>query len=195
MPAPQASPLLAGERSLRPHLWQLASTAGIVVAGVVGYAVTPLTGDRSWLGAVLALGAIGVIAPLTVRRVRAVVTSDQPVLEAIQAVVLLLTVLVFGFAGLFVALDQHGDQFVGLDTKLDAVYFTVTTLSTVGYGDVHAVGQAGRLAVTLQIVFNLTFLAVAVRVLVGAAQRRLAERLDTGDPLPVITRPDPDDRA
>jgi len=85
MPAPQASPLLAGERSLRPHLWQLASTAGIVVAGVVGYAVTPLTGDRSWLGAVLALGAIGVIAPLTVRRVRAVVTSDQPVLEAIQA--------------------------------------------------------------------------------------------------------------
>ena len=93
------------------------------------------------------------------------------------------------------ALGQHGDQFVGLDTKLDAVYFTVTTLSTVGYGDVHAVGQAGRLAVTLQIVFNLTFLAVAVRVLVGAAQRRLAERVDTGDPLPVITRPDPDDRA
>jgi hypothetical protein len=191
MPASEAAPILVGHPSLRPHLWQLASTVGIVVAGVVGYAVTPLVGERGWLGAVLALGAIAVIAPLTVRRVRAVVTSDQPVLEAIQAVVLLLTVLVFGFAGVFVALDGRGDQFVGLDTKIDAVYFTVTTLSTVGYGDVHAVGQAGRVAVTLQIVFNLTFLAVAVRVLVGAAQHRVAERSAAGAVDPPADGPAP----
>lgn len=176
MPVPEAASLLAGDQSLRPHLGRLAGTAGIVVAGVAGYAVTPLVGERAWLGAALAAGAVVVVAPLTVRRVRAVATSDQPVLEAIQAVVLLLTVLVFGFAGVFVAIDEHSDQFVGLDTKIDAVYFTVATLSTVGYGDVHAVGQAGRLAVTLQIVFNLTFLAVAVRLVVGAAQRRVAER-------------------
>jgi hypothetical protein len=181
MPVPEAAPIIVGHQSLRPHLGQVASTAGIVVAGVVGYAVTPLVGERGWLGAVLAVGSIAVIAPLTVRRVRAVVTSDQPVLEAIQAVVLLLTVLVFGFAGVIVALDGRGDQFVGLDTKIDAVYFTVTTLSTVGYGDVHAVGQTARLVVTLQILFNLAFVAVAVRVLVGAAQRRVAERSATGD--------------
>lgn len=175
MPTPEAVPHPLGRGWMRPHRRQLATTLGTVVAGVIGFSVTPLVGAGSRLGAIVALAAVALIVPLTIRRVRAVATSDHPVLDAVQAVVLLLTVLVFGFAGLFVVLDHRGDQFAGLDTKIDAVYFTVTTLSTVGYGDVHAVGQAGRVAVTLQIVFNMAFLAVALRLVVHAAQSRLAQ--------------------
>jgi hypothetical protein len=56
-----------------------------------------------------------------------------------------------------------------MSTRIDAVYFTVTTLSTVGFGDVHAVGQAARLVVTGQILVNLAFLGIVVRVLARAA--------------------------
>lgn len=57
MPVPEAAPILVGDQSLRPHIGRLAGTAGIVVAGVVGYGLTPLVGERSWLGAVLAAHA------------------------------------------------------------------------------------------------------------------------------------------
>jgi voltage-gated potassium channel len=67
-------------------------------------------------------------------------------------------------------------QFSGLETRLDAVYFTVTTLATVGFGDVHATGQAARFAVTVQIVFNVIVLAAAIRVLGGVLRRRSAGR-------------------
>lgn len=55
----------------------------------------------------------------------------------------------------------------------DALYFTLATLATVGYGDVHAVGQAARIAVTGQILFNLVFVGVAVAVLGSAVRHRL----------------------
>jgi hypothetical protein len=76
-----------------------------------------------------------------------------------------------GFAGLYLAMDHHGDEFAGLDTKVDAAYFTVTTLTTVGFGDISATSQAARVAVTFQMLFDLAFLGVAVRVLVTAARR------------------------
>ena len=47
---------------------------------------------------------------------------------------------------------------------MDAVYFTVTTLSTVGFGDVVATGQArARVAVTCQVVFSVTFISLAAQ--------------------------------
>ena len=66
---------------------------------------------------------------------------------------------------------SHDGQFEGLRTRVDAVYFTVTTISTVGYGDVHAVGRSARVAVTTQILLDLTVIAGAVKLLVGAARR------------------------
>jgi voltage-gated potassium channel len=42
-------------------------------------------------------------------------------------------------------------EFAGLATRLDAFHFAFTTLATVGFGDVHASGQAARLVVTIQI--------------------------------------------
>jgi voltage-gated potassium channel len=46
-------------------------------------------------------------------------------------------VTVFALADLLVA-RRAPKQFVDLGTKTDAVYFALTTLATVGYGDIHA---------------------------------------------------------
>jgi hypothetical protein len=43
---------------------------------------------------------------------------------------------------------------------LDCVYFTVTTLGTVGYGDLHPVSQSARLIATAQVLVDLATLSI-----------------------------------
>jgi peptidoglycan/LPS O-acetylase OafA/YrhL len=71
-------------------------------------------------------------------------------------------------------------QFAGLRTKTDALYFAVTTLATVGFGDVHAQGQLARQVVTVQMVFNLVVLASAARGLTRGISRRSETRSRAG---------------
>lgn len=82
-----------------------------------------------------------------------------------------LVLLISSLAIYVVARDQPA-EFVGLDTRLDALYFSMVTLTTVGYGDVSAHGQLARGLVTCQLAFDLVF----VGALVGLFQARLQER-------------------
>ena len=56
--------------------------------------------------------------------------------------------------------------------RLDALYFSMTTMSTVGYGDIHAQGQLARLLVTVQLVFNLVFVASLVSLIQDQIRQR-----------------------
>ena len=76
--------------------------------------------------------AIVGVVPITIRRFHAVRRSEQPVLVGVEAIVLLVSMLVLGFAAVYYAMDADQGQFDGLGTRVDSVYFTVTTLSTVG---------------------------------------------------------------
>ena len=151
-------------------------TFGLVGLLVGAYVVLPFRGQRWWLGALVGAALLLAMVPLTVRRVRSVLRSEQPGLEAAAALVLLVAMLVVGFAAVYFAMDRDQGQFSGLRTRIDAAYFTVTTLSTVGFGDITATSQAARLVVTAQILFDVAFVGVAVRVFVGAARRGRAER-------------------
>jgi voltage-gated potassium channel Kch len=55
-------------------------------------------------------------------------------------------------------------------TRTDSLYFTVTTFSTVGYGDITPTSQTARLVVTAQMILDLLFLGVGIRVFIGAVQ-------------------------
>ena len=57
-------------------------------------------------------------------------------------------------------------------THLDAIYFTMGTLSTAGTGSIAPVSQLARGLQTLQMLLDLGFLLVAVTLVVG----RLAAR-------------------
>lgn len=145
----------------------------IVVLAVllaVVYTLIPVQTERWWLGLLIGLVALLAITPFTVRRAAAIATSERPVLAAAEAIVFVVAMLVFGFSSVYLAINRGDGEFVGLSTKIDAVYFTATTLATVGYGDIHAAGQAARLAVTAQMVLDLSLLAIAVRLLVRAAK-------------------------
>lgn len=74
------------------------------------------------------------------------------------------------FASAYLALARQPGQFSGLRTRIDALYFTVITMSTVGYGDISPAGQHARVVVMLQILYTLVFLVSA-----GSALRRLMQ--------------------
>ena len=56
-------------------------------------------------------------------------------------------------------------------TRTDALYFTVTVFTTVGFGDIVATTQLVRLVVTAQMILDLGVLGLGIRVFLGAARR------------------------
>lgn len=148
--------------------------AGISAISLVAYYLMPLEGR--WAGFLVAIlvaaAAIGLI-PLTFRRVRQILVSDQPVSIALGAIATIVTFLVVSFAAVYYVLGTEMEgQMNGISTKTDSLYFTVTMLSTVGFGDITAVGQGARALVTANMLINLIALAFSVRVISWALQQR-----------------------
>ncbi len=61
-------------------------------------------------------------------------------------------------------------------THTDALYFTVTVFSTVGFGDITAKTEAARLVVTAQMIADLAVIGLGLRVIVGAVTRSRQQR-------------------
>jgi voltage-gated potassium channel len=87
------------------------------------------------------------------------------------AVVAILVLMIYGLLGAFLL----GAGFAPPITNLpSAFYFTIVTMSTVGYGDIVPKSDEARLFVVSLIVLGLTVFATALTAVVGpAVQRRL----------------------
>lgn len=126
-----------------------------------------------WWIALFASGLVLLAAAILVLIARMLAAGAEARLLGMFSV--LCAAIVF-FAESYYLLSPLPGQFAGLRTRTDSLYFTVTTLATVGFGDVHATGQLARAAVTLQIAFDLVFLAAAVSALVTPLRARAARR-------------------
>ena len=143
---------------------------------VVVFLVVPISKERWWLGIVIGLLIIVGSVPLTVKRINRVATSHEPYLEAGLAVVMMIALIVIGFASIYAALSRHGEEFTDIHTKLDAVYFTVTTVATVGYGDLAPSGQIARAVAIIQMVVDILVIGVAARLAMRVAARETEAR-------------------
>lgn len=156
---------------------------GSTIAGVVGvlvlYYVVPLdTAMPTWhlwargigfaVGVALVVGFVARAA----RRQAWTTAGNLPVQGL--ALVTVCGVALFALADYVVATTRP-EQFSGLATRTDALYFTVSTLATVGYGDVTAQGQFARGLVTGQILFNVVVIATAVWLLTQRVRARRAQ--------------------
>ncbi|HTA09294.1 MAG TPA: potassium channel family protein [Streptosporangiaceae bacterium] len=154
-------------------------SALLIAAATAVYYQIPVPGrmrEVSW-GILFSCGVVvlGLLILLTVARLLR--AGEQ---ARIRVLVLLLTLTVLFFSWADESVARLPDQFVSLSTKTDALYFNVSTLATVGFGDVHPVGQLARSAVTLQIIFNLIFLGTAVSVISGFFRTRARRRVPGG---------------
>jgi hypothetical protein len=88
----------------------------------------------------------------------------------IQGLLVALYLLILGFALLYAAIAEFGThQFVGLEDRTDALYFSVTLVATVGFGDIHPAGTVAKLAATVHMLFNLVYLGTSLRLLSTSA--------------------------
>jgi voltage-gated potassium channel len=160
-----------------------AGRALLVLAAVLGtYYAAPVGDLPSGAGIILSvaglLAGVVVLAWLILRHVQRLLHSD-PTDESVRldSLVFIIYLVVPMFALGYYALDQSdGTQFEDLATKTDALYYTVSTLATVGFGDVHASGQLARGLVTVQIVFDLVFVAMLISVLTRQIRSRVTGR-------------------
>jgi hypothetical protein len=138
---------------------------------LVVYAVFPVEPLASTETVTRLLVALGVLALVVALQFQAIKSANYPQLRAIEAVVIALTVFIALFALLYVGLAQANPaNFTKPLNRVSAFYFTVTMLSTVGFGDITADSDLARLVVTVQMLLDLTLLAVIVRVFFSAAK-------------------------
>ncbi|MFF2852414.1 potassium channel family protein [Streptomyces sp. NPDC058001] len=165
-----------------PVLWSPTrawlTVAGTIVVLVAVFAVLPVTTfgpERPVLSWTAFIVALTVIASLLLRHMRDAVL-ERPGTHPAFALFALMCVTVMVFAFSYVALARNQGEFNGLNTKLDSLYFTMTTLATVGYGDITATGQSGRLVVILQIGYTFVFLTAAATTLSGRLRSQVGQR-------------------
>lgn len=151
----------------------------LALVGVLGvYFMAPVGSGQSANQVALGLGitavCVGLVTAVVLREFRRQARGEEPGLTGVQLIVIFEMVLVLFALGYF-SLATHGtNQMEGIETRLDALYFTATTMATVGYGDIHPVGQLARGVATAQMAFNVVFVAAFVRLLTTGVRARVA---------------------
>ena len=134
-----------------------------LVAVLAAYFAVPVHRGQSparvVAGTAVTLLGVAVVGLVTVREERLRHAGAPGRLTLLRLLLLLEIVMVlFSLAYYHLAVDTTG-ELTGIHTRIDALYFTVTIMTTVGFGDVHPVGQVSRALVTAHMAFDVVFIA------------------------------------
>jgi voltage-gated potassium channel len=125
-----------------------------------------------------------ILLAAAVWQVRAIIRARYPALRAVEAlaVTVPLFLLLFSSAYFTMAGTNPANFHPPSLTRTDALYFTITTFGTVGFGDITAASQTARIVVTTQILLDLLLLGLGIRVFVGAVQLARQQAHPATDP-------------
>jgi voltage-gated potassium channel len=139
---------------------------------------------------VLLVGGLVVFLSVLSWQVRQIIKADYPGLRAVESAgtAVPLLIVVFAFVYLNLATGNPG-TFTQPLSRSGAIYFTVTVLSTVGFGDITPVGDTPRLIVSLQMILDLVLIGFILRLLTGAARTGI-QRRDQPDASPALGVPE-----
>jgi len=166
----------------------LASATAVVVA----YAVIPFVPNpREAIWSRLMVGIL-VFSGVLFWQARAIARHDRPLRRAIVALGILVPLFIVIYAANYVTMSRSApESFNRALGKTEGIYFTVTVLSTVGFGDIVPKTDPARILVTTQMVLNFVLIGGVVRLIVGLGSREAKRRqepsaavaptADTGD--------------
>lgn len=192
-PARTAESVRRRRRGLLAILRSLVTTIVLVAL----YYLLPLDHLASVPLTVLLVAGLLILLVISAGAVREILRAEYPALRAAEALATTVPLFLLLFASAYYVMERASpDSFSHSLTRTDALYFVVTTFSTVGYGDITATSQSARLVVTAQMLLDLLALGLGVRVLLGAVQlARQARPAPAGPAAPVRTDPAPVDQA
>ena len=150
----------------------------IVTLVVLAYYRAPLDRSLTLMSVLLFVGILLFLAVIVVVEVRGILASRRPLLRAIRTITIGLPLLLVLFAATYCIVDvQQSGAFSEPLTRTDALYFTVTTFATVGYGDITPQTELARVLAMIQMIVNLLVVGVIVKVVLGAV--RVAKERNT----------------
>ena len=135
------------------------------------YAFVPIPGSSGRGVLVRLLIGLAIFVVVVGWQVRSIVRAEHPVLRAVEAVAFALPLLLVVFAFSYLSLSRFDSK--SFSERLDrvgAMYYTVSTASTVGFGDITANTDAARILITAQMLFDLALIAGFVRVVILATR-------------------------
>jgi voltage-gated potassium channel len=169
--------MTAPRRRVLRALLRAALTSTVLV---VLYYTLPLTGKLKASTVVLLLAGLAVFAGVIGWQLRAILRSQYPALRALEALAFAIPLFLLVFAAAYVKLaDTQAHAFTEPLNRTDALYFTITVFSTVGFGDIAPVATAARVTTMVQMLGDLVVVGLVLRVMLGAVkegrQRRAAD--------------------
>ncbi len=145
------------------------------------YGVLPVA-DRTGLGTLLELFVgLVIFGAVLGWEVLKIMGAEHPELRAAEALAIAVPIVLIVFAFTYLSLShaQPGSFSEPLN-HVRAVYFVITVISTVGFGDITPKTDAAMIVVSFQIMLDLVLLVGIVRAVFFAAQvgvrRRQTER-------------------
>jgi voltage-gated potassium channel len=178
-PSYQALPRRVRRRLMAFSLLRALGSATVLVGLYYGLPLDRSGGVAVSVG--LVVGLLVFVAVVIVQ-VWQIMRSDYPRLRAVEAIASAIPLFLLVFAATYYLLSggRPGAFSEPLD-RTDALYFTVTVFSTVGFGDITPVTQPARVVAMVQMLADLAVIGVVARVIVGAVGAGLRRRTATAD--------------
>lgn len=148
---------------------------------VVLYYLLPLGRPLSADTAVRLLIGLLVFTGITVWQVKAITGSRYPGLRAAEALGFIIPFYLLLFASTYFVMERvSAASFTERLTRTDALYFSVTVFSTVGFGDIAPRSEPARVVLIFQMLGDLALLGVGARLLLTAVERGRQRRSNAG---------------
>jgi voltage-gated potassium channel len=183
--APIASAVLDSAYARRAVIVGAVRSLGVVGLTLAVYGLVPIRPETAWAVAMFAL--IGLVAVLVVfaRQLARVSRSANPLIAGVEALTLVFGMFLTMSAFVYVSISaQDPLGFTQPVGKVAGIYFSVTVLATVGFGDISAVSDTARITVTVQMLVDLVLIGVAVKLLGASARRGLRSKVAAGHSVP-----------
>jgi voltage-gated potassium channel len=164
----------------RRRLLTIASIRSLASAAVLVTAYFLLPFIRLSNGNLIAEFVVGVLLVVVVLTGQTVATlrSGYPLLRSAEAMATTIPLFLVVFSTTHYLINGlNAGSYSEPMTRFDALYFTITTFATVGFGDITAVSFPARFVTLVQIIGGLILIGVVARVLIGAARLRGQNRL------------------
>jgi hypothetical protein len=147
--------------------------ATVVTAGMVAaYFCLPLDRPlRSAASTATVAAGLAAVASAVVWQVRLIRRAPMRRLQALEAFALTVPAFLLAFSTVYFGIEHTAARsFNERLSRSDALYFTVSVFSSVGFGDIVPRSQPARLVVTAQMICDLALLGAAARFVLDAVR-------------------------
>jgi hypothetical protein len=125
----------------------------------------------AWLVVWLIFGVVALAGALA-WQLLTIMKSDTPRLRAVETIAIGLPFLLLFYASMYALLSfNQPASFTQELGRTDALYFTMTVFSTIGFGDIAPVTEVARIVTMTQMVAGLIAVGVVAKLVVGAVKR------------------------